>query len=656
MSLRHPVFAACFALLVIAVPLAARVGTNFTYQGEVREAGTVYNGNADLRFTLYTDIGGPITVGAVAFRSDVPCSEGRFTVDLDFLAVVPAGSHIEVAVRTPHDPTDSAPYTVLAPRQPVTPAPRAGDAATLGGLDSAHFKDAGNLVSGTLPEPRLPATVARLNMANAFGNFTNSFAGRVGIGTASPPNALTVLASGYGIEHTDGTRRLATYVDGSAGWLGTITAHPLQFFTSNGGATLTVATTGRVGILNPAPNFTLDVAGSGNFGGPLTALSLAGSGAGLTALNASSLASGTVADARLSSNVALLNTPQTFSAIPAFNGGASGSTAPFSVDSTTTVSNLNADLLDGLSSAAFSAASHTHDAAALVSGTVADARLPANVARLSAVNAFAANNTFAADVGIRTSTPAAALHVNENTDITGAGGGSLIVGLTASENIRMDGNEVQAFNNTATDHLTLQASGGNLAVGAGTPTHKLYVAGDARVTGDLQIDGGIAIPSQTRYLWLGPDAFTVDVISTKWEHNHNSGGISYLELTGLVTEQFGKAGANVMLPEDAVVTELRIWVADSSTNHNCTGQLIRISPASFSGFGTPTTMATATSSGDTGDFFVAAPSYADSTIASATIDNGNYRYRLHVEASAATPGKFWFYGARITYTVTSPLP
>lgn len=37
---------------------------------------------------------------------------------------------------------------------------------------------------------------------------------------------------------------------------------------------------------------------------------------------------------------------KTFSAIPAFNGGASGSTAPFTVDSTTKVTNLNSDLLD----------------------------------------------------------------------------------------------------------------------------------------------------------------------------------------------------------------------------------------------------------------------------------------------------------------------
>jgi hypothetical protein len=51
---------------------------------------------------------------------------------------------------------------------------------------------------------------------------------------------------------------------------------------------------------------------------------------------------------------------ETVSGIPAFNGGASGVSAPFSVDSTNTVTNLNADLLDGQHASAFAASGHTH--------------------------------------------------------------------------------------------------------------------------------------------------------------------------------------------------------------------------------------------------------------------------------------------------------
>jgi hypothetical protein len=71
--------------------------------------------------------------------------------------------------------------------------------------------------------------------------------------------------------------------------------------------------------------------------------------------NAANLASGTLPDARLALTVARLNTSQTFSAAQAFSAAPSFTSAgaPFSVSSTTVVTNLNADLLDGLSSSAF---------------------------------------------------------------------------------------------------------------------------------------------------------------------------------------------------------------------------------------------------------------------------------------------------------------
>src|SRR5262245_11295241 len=71
--------------------------------------------------------------------------------------------------------------------------------------------------------------------------------------------------------------------------------------------------------------------------------------------NASNLTAGTLADARLSANVDRVNAVQTigaaktFSVAPAFTAAG----APFTVTSTTLVSNLNADLLDGLSASDF---------------------------------------------------------------------------------------------------------------------------------------------------------------------------------------------------------------------------------------------------------------------------------------------------------------
>ena len=66
--------------------------------------------------------------------------------------------------------------------------------------------------------------------------------GRIGIGTTTPARALTVHASNYGIEHTDGTVRLSTYVAASGAWLGTVSAHDFNLFVNDGGSALNIHT------------------------------------------------------------------------------------------------------------------------------------------------------------------------------------------------------------------------------------------------------------------------------------------------------------------------------------------------------------------------------------------------------------------------------
>ncbi len=55
-----------------------------------------------------------------------------------------------------------------------------------------------------------------------------------------------------------------------------------------------------------------------------------------------------------------LSQNETVTGRPAFNGGTSGSTSPFTVDSNYRVTNLNADLLDGQDANDFASASHNH--------------------------------------------------------------------------------------------------------------------------------------------------------------------------------------------------------------------------------------------------------------------------------------------------------
>lgn len=98
----------------------------------------------------------------------------------------------------------------------------------------------------------------------------------------------------------------------------------------------------------------------------------------LTALNATQLTAGTLADARLSTNVALEGTANTFGVGQTFAGQITSTvttgTAPLVIASTTAVANLNADLLDNLSSAAFATASHTHAATDITSGALGATR------------------------------------------------------------------------------------------------------------------------------------------------------------------------------------------------------------------------------------------------------------------------------------------
>jgi hypothetical protein len=112
-------------LLALAVSIAApevRAGTSFTYQGELTNNQVPANGNFDFRFILYTsDVGGS-QVGPLVALPGVAVAQGVFSVPLDFGSVFGTfDSWLEISVKAAGGPT----YTVLSPRQPVTPAPKA---------------------------------------------------------------------------------------------------------------------------------------------------------------------------------------------------------------------------------------------------------------------------------------------------------------------------------------------------------------------------------------------------------------------------------------------------------------------------------------------------------------------------------------------------
>lgn len=191
---------------------------------------------------------------------------------------------------------------------------------------------------------------------------------------------------------------------------------------------------------------------------------------------------GTLADARLSTNVSLLSGTQTFTGLKTFTSPPTfASTSPFIILSTTTVNNLNADLLDGLDSSAFALAVHTHDAAAIVSGTFADARIPSTIARRNATNEFTATQAFSTSdltpIVIR-STNASGLNLTIQPLAAGGRAWSLLASATGNA----DGAGkflLRDLNANAVRFAVTDA--GNVGIGTAAPIESLHVTGQTHL-------------------------------------------------------------------------------------------------------------------------------------------------------------------------------
>lgn len=97
--------------------------TAFTYQGQLKDSSGPVNGSFDFQFTLYSAQTGGEQLGSIDIE-DLALTNGLFSVQLDFgRAVLEAKEGwLEIGVR-PGGSTE--PYTVLFPRQKLTPTPYA---------------------------------------------------------------------------------------------------------------------------------------------------------------------------------------------------------------------------------------------------------------------------------------------------------------------------------------------------------------------------------------------------------------------------------------------------------------------------------------------------------------------------------------------------
>ncbi|MGI9580223.1 hypothetical protein ACR1PO_03315 [Chryseobacterium sp. RRHN12] len=114
-----------------------------------------------------------------------------------------------------------------------------------------------------------PAT-GSLTTAQQANDFVVKADGKVGIGTTTPQTKLDIAtsANSVGLQHTDGTIRLQTFLgrgttngNTDAGWLGTSTNHPLDFMTNNA-FRVRITTGGNVGIGTTDPQARLHISTS----------------------------------------------------------------------------------------------------------------------------------------------------------------------------------------------------------------------------------------------------------------------------------------------------------------------------------------------------------------------------------------------------------
>jgi hypothetical protein len=193
--------AVCLCAATATPSLAQPLGTAFTYQGELKAAGVPAAGLHDLRFRLYDASVGGSQVGPTLCTNNIVFADGRFTVELDFLAAFSGQQRfLEVEVRADAglDCSNLAGFTILGPRQPLTAAPNAlfaltsasANAATnstqLNGQPPAFYRNATNLNAGTIPDARISGSyTSALTLSNVGNSFAGSGSGLVGLNAAN---------------------------------------------------------------------------------------------------------------------------------------------------------------------------------------------------------------------------------------------------------------------------------------------------------------------------------------------------------------------------------------------------------------------------------------------------------------------------------------
>ena len=201
--------------LLTGLALADPLGSAFTYQGRLTDAGQPATGHYDLRLTLCDSPTNSSALG-VQTLTNVSVANGQFVVPLDFGAAEFMGNArwLEIAVRT----NGSGDFTLLSPRQALSPVPYslfASNASVAVKAATAHAVTPGAVTS---------ASVAPGQIVKTINGLTD------GVTLASGNNATLTTNSGKLTFSTPTDWHLDGNTKAAAGrsFLGTLDDEPLE--------------------------------------------------------------------------------------------------------------------------------------------------------------------------------------------------------------------------------------------------------------------------------------------------------------------------------------------------------------------------------------------------------------------------------------------
>ncbi|HYE61724.1 MAG TPA: hypothetical protein VD997_06985 [Phycisphaerales bacterium] len=649
------ILTAAITALTAAPAFSQPLTTAFTYQGELADSGSPVTGTYDLQFALFTDASGTTQVGPTLCADNVSVTGGRFAVELDFGALFQGQQrHLEVRVRpdTGLDCSSSAGLTTLSPRASLTAAPNAAFALTaatassaatatnatqLNGQPAAFYTNASNFTSGVLPNARTTGTSfntpGTLVLRDASGNIS----------------AQTVTGSSF------------------VGFGGNLTGLNAGNITAG-----TIDNSRTSGTPINAPNTLVLRNSSGGFdAGAISATTIAGSGAAITNLNASNIASGTLAPARggtglsnqlpASSGQYLRSTAAgvwgigTIAAtdLPALAGDVTGAVGATSVTrlrgttiSSTPPSTNQVLTFNGsqwapqtpaappaytagqglaLSGTTFSVPNNAITSGLLASDPLSLSRVSGSLLSVSSGN-----------IGFNETTPEAQLHITNASGAAGIileadAGSATTAALTLREDLATPGGGRLAYDTISN----------TLRLGTFLGTTETPAISIPRGSTDVTFAGDLYVPTTTRSLNISASSLSL-----------NPGAVLTLANTpnGLLPQIIpnapggtGLAIGQITLPHNAVITQFEVFI-QGGAGPNVTAQLHRDSLSGPSS----TTMATLISDGS--------GPYVTTSIATPVVDNNNYAYLVWFQFPLNGTSYMSILGAKVTYTINTVSP